>query len=431
MPLAVGLDFGTTNSALAVASGEGSPTLARFGDGGALAQTFRSILYFHPDAREPSGRLVPFAGPAAIARYLEAEGEGRLIQSTKSFLASRLFVSTSVFGTVVSLQTLIAWLLRDLRRRAEAELGPLGTRAVVGRPVAFANAEGPEDEELALRRLRLALGEAGFRDVVFEYEPVAAAHHYEQSLDHDELVLIGDFGGGTSDFSLLRLGPSARRQGGAREILATEGVAVAGDAFDARIVRERVAPALGRGTQFRSLFGGGPLPVPAWIYGHLERWHHLGMLKQRKNLQLLFDLRREALEPGKLDALVHVVEHDLGFHLYRAVEATKLALSASPEAPFVFGDGPVAIDARVGRGEFEGWIGGEVAAIEACIDRLLGAAGAATADVDRVFLTGGSSLVPAVRRIFATRFGEERLRSGAELTSVASGLALRAREAFA
>ena len=394
-----------------------------------MGETFRSILYFHPEAREASGRLVPFAGPAAIGRYLEAEGEGRLIQSMKSFLASRLFVSTSVFGTVVSLQTLVAYLLRAMRSDAERQLGPLGRHVVVGRPVVFANADSADDDALALRRLRVALQEAGFHDVVFEYEPVAAAHHYEQGLDHDELVLIGDFGGGTSDFSLLRLGPSFRGENG-REMLGTEGVAVAGDAFDAKIVRHRVAEALGRGGEFRTLFGGGPLPVPAWIYAHLERWHHLGMLKQRKNLQLLLDLRREALEPEKLDGLLHLVEQDLGFHLYRAVETTKLALSKAEAARFHFADGPVAIDALVARSDFEAWIGEEVSAVEGCIDRLLGRTGVGAPDVDRVFLTGGSSLVPAVRSLFVRRFGEAKLRSGAELTSVASGLSLRAREAF-
>ncbi len=302
---------------------------------------------------------------------------------------------------------------------------------MVGRPVEFANAAGPEDTELALTRLRAGLQEIGFWDVVFEYEPVAAAHHYAQGLDHEELVLIGDFGGGTSDFSLLRLGPGEGRRDGAREILGNDGVAVAGDAFDAKVVRHRVASALGRGSEFRSLFGGGPLPVPTWIYAHLERWHHLGMLKQRKNLQLLLDLRREALEPDRLAALLHVVEHDLGFHLYRAVEDAKLTLSREPVARFRFGDGPVQIAASIGRDEFEAWIAEEVGAIAACVDRLLAKAGAHVRDVDRVFLTGGSSLVPAVRQLFASRFGEERLRSGAELTSVASGLALRAREAFA
>ena len=428
MPLAVGIDFGTTNSALAVVDEDGRSRVARFG--GPLAaqesESFRSLLYFHPDEREPTGRLRPFAGPAGIARYLEAVGEGRLIQSTKSFLASRLFTSTSIFGTVVSLPTLVGWIVRALREAAEERLGPLGARAVVGRPVRFANALEERDAELALRRLREALALAGFREIEFEYEPVGAAHHYESSLERDELVLIGDFGGGTSDFSLLRVGPDARRRGREREILGTEGVAVAGDAFDAKLVRHLVAPRLGRGAEFRAFLGSNVLPVPTWLYQHLERWHTLSMLKSQKNLQLLHDLRREASAPEQIAALLHLVEHDLGFHLYRAIERTKLALSRDERAAFRFADGPLAIEAEVTRAEFEAWIADEVAAIAACVDRLLDRVGVAAGAVDRVFLTGGSSLVPVVRRIFESRFGAERLRSGAEFTSIASGLALRA-----
>ncbi len=430
MPLAVGIDFGTTNSALAAVGDDGASVVARFAlplpAAPGASESFRSLLYFHPDERETNGRLRPFAGPAGIARYLEAMGEGRLIQSTKSFLASRLFTSTSIFGTVVSLPTLVGWILRALREAAEERLGPLGTRALVGRPVRFVNALAERDTELALRRLREAFAAAGFREIEFEYEPVGAAHHYESGLERDELVLIGDFGGGTSDFSLLRVGPEARRRGGEREILGTEGVAVAGDAFDARLVRHLVAPRLGRDAEFRAFLGRNVLPVPSWIYQHLERWHTLSMLKSQKNLQLLHDLKREASAPEQIEALLHLVEHDLGFHLYRAVEETKLALSRHERATFRFSDGPLAIEAEVTRTEFEGWIAEEVAAIAGCVDRLLGRVGVASDQVDRVFLTGGSSLVPAVRRVFEERFGGERLRSGAEFTSIASGLALRA-----
>lgn len=428
MPLAVGIDFGTTNSALAVVGEDGRSVVARFAAPlpAQEGESFRSLLYFHPDERETNGRLRPFAGPTGIARYLEAAGEGRLIQSTKSFLASRLFTSTSIFGTVVSLPTLVGWSLRALREAAEERLGPLGARAVVGRPVRFANALEERDAELALRRLREALSLAGFREVDFEYEPVGAAHHYESTLERDELVLIGDFGGGTSDFSLLRVGPAARRRGREREILGSEGVAVAGDAFDAKLVRHLVAPRLGRGAEFRAFLGRNVLPVPTWIYQHLERWHTLSMLKSQKNLQLLHDLRREASVPEQIEALLHLVEHDLGFHLYRAIEQTKLALSRHPHAAFRFADGPLAIEAEVTRTEFEAWIAEEVAAIAGCVDRLLDRVAVEAGQVDRVFLTGGSSLVPAVRRIFEERFGGERLRSGAEFTSIASGLALRA-----
>jgi len=424
MDRAVGIDFGTTNSAVAVADPSGA-RLARFASARGATPVFRSILFFHPDERERNGRLIPAAGPDALDRWLEAAGGGRLMQSLKSFLSSRLFTSTNVFGTTLSLETLIAHLLRALRAGAERDLGDLGGRAVVGRPVRFVGGD-EGDETLALERLRRAFAAVGFPDVVFEYEPVAAAWHYEQSLDHDELLLIGDFGGGTSDFCLLRVGPGVRRaRGGEAELLGTEGVGLAGDAFDGRIVRQVVAPALGQDGEFRSVFGR-VLPVPRWIYKHLERWHHLVFLRAPDTLHLLHQLRKEALDPAPLEALLHVVDHDLGFALHRAVEATKHDLSGAPLARFAFADGPIALEAPLARDDFEAWIAPEVRAIERCVDRLLAETGVPAREVDRVFLTGGSSLVPAVRQVFEARFGAAKLRGGAELTSVASGLALRA-----
>jgi hypothetical chaperone protein len=258
---------------------------------------------------------------------------------------------------------------------------------------------------------------AGFREVRFEYEPIGAARHYERGLERDELLLIGDFGGGTSDFSLLRVGP------GGRSILGNDGVDVAGDAFDGKLVRHCVTPLLGRGAEFVSFFGRR-LPVPDWLYAHLERWHHVSMLKSRRTLQLLIDLRREAVEPAPLDRLLRVVEHDLGFVLHRATEQAKRALSHAPAAPFRIDHDVLRIDAEVSRSDFEAWIAPELAAIAGCVDGLLARAGVAPAAVDRVFLTGGSSFVPAVRRIFEARFAPERIRTGDEFTSVASGLAL-------
>jgi hypothetical chaperone protein len=418
---AVGIDFGTTNSAVAVADGTGAPRLARFapGDGrGSPAPVFRSILHFEPDD-DPKRRPRVRAGPAALARYLATSGEGRLVQSIKSFLASPLFEATEVYGSVYQLEDLVGALLAELRSESEAELGPLGPRVVVGRPVRFAG--DATDERLALSRLRSALARAGFEDVVFEYEPVAAAYHYALRLESPELVLIGDFGGGTSDFSLLRLAP----QGARPEILATAGVGVAGDAFDGKLVRHRVAPLLGRDTSYRNPFGD-VLPVPRWPYAHLERWHHLSFLKSPRTLQILCDLAREALEPERLRAFVHLVREDRGFHVYRAVEAAKHALSEAARSRVSYRDRAAGIDVEVSRPDFERWIEPELTKIEACVDESLATAGLPAARVDRVFLTGGSAFVPAVRAIFERRFGADRLRGGDELGSVASGLALRA-----
>lgn len=448
---AFGLDFGTTNSALAVAGPEGPARLVRFAareaaleeleggppEGGAPAsdeeaasrvETFRSVLFFDRDEEAGIGVVVR-AGPAALAaRLASTSGEGRLVQSLKSFLASRLFAATQIFGRAWRLEDLIGALLGELRREAEGVLGVPVVEAVVGRPVRFVGAADAEAERLAEARLRASLTNAGFRRVAFAYEPLGAAHHYERALERDELILIGDFGGGTSDFSLLRVGPSHRgRARRADSILACDGVGVAGDAFDARLVRHVVAPRLGRGATFRSAFGR-TLPVPAWIYAHLEQWHHVSFLRSRRTMQILLDLAREAEEPEKLRALLHVVEQDLGFALYRATERAKRELSEREATRLVIRDGPLEVDEPVERERFEGWIAEELAAIAGCVDRLLARAGVARREVDRVFLTGGSSFVPAVRHIFAERFGAERLRGGAELTSVASGLALRARE---
>lgn len=420
----VGFDFGTTNSSLAVANADGDIRVAEFATETGPTPSFRSVLFFGRE--DERGPLESAAGPRAVERYLELDEQRRLMQSLKSFLASRSFKATQVFGTPMTLEDLIGQIVEPLKREAETQLGPLVPPLVVGRPVEFAQARDPEDATYALSRLEAAMWEAGFPEVVFEYEPVAAAHHYERGLDHDELVLIGDFGGGTSDFCLLPVGPGhrgrPRREG---DILGSAGVAVAGDAFDAKIIRNVVAERLGRGSM-RQVFMGKRVQIPNWIYGELEAWHHLSFLRSRKTLGFLYEALEGALEPERIQALIHVVENELGYHLYRAVQRTKLTLSQHEESTFLFEDSPVRIEARIQRVDFEAWIAEELDQIAQCVDGLLERSGVDNAAIDRVFLTGGSAFVPAVRRIFLERFGESRLRGGDELVSVASGLALHA-----
>jgi hypothetical chaperone protein len=415
----VGIDFGTTNSALAVASGGGA-TLATFTDGERESTTFRSILYFDPHGRALGGRAEAVAGPHAIRRYLEAEQKGRLVQSIKSFLASRSFTETQIYTHTYTLEALIAEILRPLVAEATSRLGALDGPIVLGRPVRFAGAEGPEDDAFAVERLEAAAAAAGLTDVTFELEPVAAAFEYSRRLDHDELVLIGDFGGGTSDFTLVHLGPTRR------DVLGNDGVGLAGDAFDSRVVRHAVAPRLGAGTRYRSM--GKRLELPAWVYLNLERWHHISFLKSRRTVEMLRGLRAQAEEPASVGALLHVIEADLGFTMYRSVDAAKCRLSEDDETRLELYDPPVDIEERFAREDFEDWIREDVRAIADCVDGLLARTGVAPGDVESVFLTGGSSLVPMVRRYFGRRFGAERLRGGEELTTVARGLALRAAE---
>jgi hypothetical chaperone protein len=368
------------------------------------------------------------SGPAAIERYLESDEKGRLVQSLKSHLASRTLSGTEVFGRRHGLEELISRMLSDLRKQAEKQFERPIRRAMVGRPVRFVGAENTDDDEFAVSRLRTAFQMAGFEHVDFELEPVAAAWSYESTLDHDELILIGDFGGGTSDFSLLRVGPGARMPGHAKkDILGHSGVGLAGDAFDARIVRKLVSPSLGSNSEARSLNKILPA-VPAWIYANLERWHYLSFLRTNNVREILKSARIRALEPEKIEALIAIVEQDLGFQLHQAVQRVKFALSQHESAEFRFHDGGLDLRIPVTRREFETWIADDLRAVEGSVDSLLRNAGIDPRDVDRVFLTGGSSFVPSVRRIFSSRFGKERIRGGHEFTSVAHGLALRAQE---
>ena len=399
--------------------------LGQFPFFGKVTDSYRSLLYFEQVERKG---IVPastfcWTGPAGIEHYLAADNRGRLIQSLKSFLAVRNMEGTQVFERKRTIEELISRILGDVRTEASRQFGVDIRHATVGRPVKFVGADNVDDDHYAEDRLADAFSLAGFDTIAFELEPIAAAHAYESTLDHDELILIGDFGGGTSDFSVLHLEPGDGRA--KTEVLATAGVAIAGDAFDAKLVRERVAPALGRGTSYRNPFGD-VLPVPRWLYAHLERWHHLSFLKSASTLALLADLEREALEPERLRAFMRLVREDRGFHVYRAIEAAKHELSQQDESRVRYRDAGFALDAAVTRPDFEAWIATELERIEASVDQALAGANTGDAQIDRVFLTGGSALVPAVRHIFERRFGADRIRGGEELTSVASGLALRA-----
>lgn len=424
MHRAVGLDFGTTNSAIAVATADGKAQLAAFRADGQVMTTFRSILYFfHPKDEDANGRQV-VAGPEAIVAYRDAEPRGRFIQSMKSFLGSRLFEQTQLFNRVYRLEDLIAIIVQELRAAAIDQFGEVDSTLVVGRPVRFAGAPGEDDAIFALERLQAAVRQGGFEHVTFEFEPVAAAAYYETQLDHDELVLIADFGGGTSDFSLLHLGPSMRQENhSSKRILGTAGVAIGGNDFDSRFIRHLVAPELGVESVYRS-FSGNLLPMPQELYAELERWDKLSFLKTRQTLSMLQAIRAQSLEPEKIDGLLHVIDEDLGYQLYKSVEDTKLALSAHHAHTFTFDEPPVAIKENVTRAAFESWIDVYLQQISECIDKLLAQCQVSSSDVDSVFMTGGSSFVPAVQQVFKQKFSPDRLRSGGELTSVATGLAL-------
>ena len=423
----LGIDFGTTNSAIAVTDEAGHPRLARFATPGGTTDTFRSILYFEPWAtRGALGADGIVAGPEAIRRYRAASPKGRFIQSLKTYLGDGSFTGTLIGGKHRSIEELIGLILQRLLAAGAEALGPLPSRAVVGRPVHFTAARSGKDDERAVGRLRRAFAIAGITDVVFEYEPVAAAYAYRQRLEKPATVLIGDFGGGTSDFSILSLPPATSGADGIT-ILGSDGLAIGGDRFDQLIVRHAVAPQLGKGSEYVSP-PDKVLPTPEWVYAKLERWHHLSFLKSPATIAMLERVQHTSTAPAAIAALLHLVDEDLGYELHEQVNATKSTLSAELAAAFHFELSPVSITWEATRDEFDTFLADDLAEIEACVSGLLSRAAVDSVAIETVFLTGGSSYVPAVRRIFERRFVNATITGGEELTSVATGLALKAAE---
>jgi hypothetical chaperone protein len=238
------------------------------------------------------------------------------------------------------------------------------------------------------------------------------------------MVLIGDFGGGTSDFSLVRLGPKTRKAKDRKFVLGNQGVPIAGDTFDSRIVKHLIAPILGSESTYRSM--GKDLPVPIWVYHRLASWHLVSFLKSRQTMEMLRQVKTQAEQPERIEALQHIISNDLGYALYRAVEHAKVELSHRDTTRFVFYEPPVDIEATLSRKRLESWIADDIRMIADCVDGLLKTCNLQPSDVDTVFLTGGSAFVPAVRQVFIERFGEQNIRGGEELTTVARGLALSA-----
>lgn len=413
----IGIDFGTTNSAIAVAEEDKPARLLQFPGPDGLADTWRTVLYMEPgEGRGPDIS----AGALAIARYLETGGDGRFIQSAKSHLASRLFSKTFILNRNYSLEDLVSIYFLQMREALDLDLGDT---IVVGRPVRYWGAENEADDERAISRMRGGLAQAGFTNVVFEHEPSAAAAKYGTGLSQDELVLVADFGGGTSDFCLIKMSPDA-----GSEILATGGIGVGGDTFDGSIVDSVVAPLLGKGSNYSDAFGG-ITEVPRTLFANLRRWHHLAFLKSKKTMALLDRIEGGAEFPERIQRFIHVVENDLGLPLHQAVESTKVGLSASPKQELRFRDPPIEIGDSIERSDFDSWIGSDLDKVDRVIDEVLATGGVSCDDVHRVFTTGGSSFVPAVRGRLNLRF-PGCLAGGGEMTAVALGLAERARTVF-
>jgi hypothetical chaperone protein len=413
----LGVDFGTTNTVLARAGADGASHLVQFPASEGELFAVRSCLSFHAPPERPQDRQIA-AGPWAIEAYVEDPAETRFIQSFKSFAAQDSFTETQILGRRYQFEDLLSTFLLKLRDYARDELAEIPERVVIGRPVTFVGAS--PNEALALARYETAFRRMGVRELTYVYEPVGAAFFFARTLQEDATILVGDFGGGTSDFSIIRF---EREAGRLRAVpLGRAGVGVAGDAFDYRIIDRLVSPELGKGSSYESF--GKILPVPNRWYSAFARWDQLALMRASRDMRDIRKMVREAVEPEKIERLVETLDENYGYRLYRSVSKLKEALSFEPDAEFRFEAGSIGIVRDVPRAEFETWISPELGQIEAAVDRALASADLPADGIDRIFLTGGSSLVPAVRAIFHRRFDPARIETGAELESIASGLAL-------
>ena len=416
--VACGIDFGTSNTAVSLwRDGEVRPVAVDVL--AALADTIPTLLFFPPDG-------TPYFGSAAVREYLSRDMAGRLIQSIKRYLPSKGFSGTVVGGRTRPIEELVGGFLAHVKRAVDAEAGEPVTRVLMGRPAVF-DTEAARDR-LAQDRLERAARLAGFTEVAFQLEPIAAARAFERSLDRDVVCLVGDLGGGTSDFTVIRLGPG--RTGDRRgDVLGSAGVYVGGNDVDARFIQRHVLPHFGYGSRYHPL--NQWIPVPTYLHMAATRWHRLCVEAiTPDNIDFLDRVLRTAEDAEGLSRFREFLSLNYGYSLFRSVEATKVALSASDVAPFRFREGNIRLEMDVRRADLEDAISGELRKLERCMDGLVGGLGLVAGDVDVVFLTGGTSQIPAVQALFEGRFPGRTVARDA-FTSVGLGLGVESGERFA
>lgn len=418
-PTVFAIDFGTSNSLLAAASPDRVFAPIPLDDDAPDPTILRSALYFLTLEERELGSRAPRA-------LVENGFRGRLIRSIKRHLPSKTFTKTLIGSRQVTLEDLVGVFLRAMRERACRHFDVDVTRVVIGRPARFSN--DAEADQLAEDRLGGAARRAGFEQVTFCPEPVAAAYDFAEDLEEPRLVLVADLGGGTSDFTIVRM----RREGfRPSDVLAVGGVAVAGDALDGALVREIVAPHFGSRAQYRVPLGANDLAMPLALVELLASPADLTVVDRGRVLSQLESIRSGLRDPAdrpRLDRFVALVEDGLGFPLYEAVEGTKRRLSDEPVTELVVDDPSIALRERATRDAFERCGAPARDAILASLDRTLELAGVPADSIEIACLTGGTSRVPFVASALAERLPRASMRRLKSFHSVVTGLAHRARE---
>jgi len=412
---ACGIDFGTSNSTVGWWRPGQDPLIALEGE----EPTLPSVVFFNLEERRP------VYGRQALAEYLEGY-EGRLMRSLKSLLGSKLLKSeTTVLGSAMPFRDILGLFLGTLKTRAETAAGRSFEQVVLGRPVFFVD-DDPQADREATEMLEAAARKLGFSEVSFQFEPIAAAFDYESRISREERVLIVDIGGGTSDFSLVRLSPERRvlddRQA---DILATGGVHIGGTDFDKQLSLAGVMPLFGYGSRMKS-----DAPMPTSTHLNLATWHTINAVYAPASQRALQSMRYDIVDPTGIDRLFSLIEQRAGHWLAMQVEQGKIELTEAERHVIDFARIEPQLQAELRRDDFNTAIEPLLERIGRSIDELLLAAGLARHEVDTVFFTGGSSAVPALRRCVASRLPGARQVEGNRFGSIGSGLAIEAHKRY-
>ncbi|SDL44630.1 Hsp70 family protein [Pseudomonas indica] len=412
---ACGIDFGTSNSTVGWLRPDAESLIALEDD----KITLPSVVFFNFEERRPVyGRL-------ALHEYLEGY-EGRLMRSLKSLLGSKLLKSeTTLLGSALPFTEILGLFLGELKKRAEAVAGRPFEEAVLGRPVFFVDDDPVADREAEDTLVGVAR-KLGFKEVSFQYEPIAAAFDYESIIQREERVLIVDIGGGTSDFSLVRLSPE-RRQVADRQsdILATGGVHIGGTDFDKQLSLQGVMPLFGYGSRMKS-----EALMPTSFHLNLATWHMINAVYAQKSQLALKSMRYDIVDPTGIDRLFKLIEQRAGHWLAMQVEDAKIALTDSDRQRIDLTRIEDGLAAELSRDLFEASIEPLLERVRASVSQLLANASVTAEQVDTLFFTGGSSGIPALRQGIAAMLPNARPVEGDTFGSIGSGLAIEAKKRY-
>jgi hypothetical chaperone protein len=406
------IDFGTTNSLLGAAIPGGKSEASIPLDPAAPDPTIlRSVMYF-------PNRAKCFYGTEAIKEFASHDMEGRLIRSIKRFLPIRSFIGTYVEDRPMNLEDIIAVFLGEMRRRANAHFQADVDSVVLGRPAKFT--AGEDEDRFAQYRLERAAKIAGFKHIEFCPEPVAAAHEFTATLSGESVVLVGDFGGGTSDYTVMKFRP-----GESPEVLSIGGVALAGDAYDGSLMRGRISKHFGADVRYQVPFGSNVLTMPIHLMEKLCSPAEMSVLRKRDTLEFFRNVRTWSLgdeDRRKMDQLFSLIEDQASFDVFEEIERTKRVLSEKDSEKFEFHKSGIEITELVKRKELESYSERITEPILAALDQTVKDAGLAYDQIDLICMTGGTAKVPALRHGLEQRFGREKLRQHRRFHSVADGL---------